>query len=175
VPSGVFRFDLGLFEIVLRTTIIYAILLFGLRLMGKRELGQMTAFDLVVILVISNAVQNAMVGPDTTLTGGIVAAGTLLVVNRLVAWARLRVPLFEQLAEGHPTVLIQDGKLVTANLKLEGIVPDEVVQAMREHGIGELKLVASAVLEVDGSISIIPKDQPHVIRTRRRFRYLKHR
>jgi len=170
-----FRFDSGLLEIVLRTAIIYAVLFLGLRIMGKRELGQMTAFDLVVILVISNAVQNAMVGQDTSVTGGIVAAFTLLIANRVVAWARLRVPIFGRLAEGGSTVLVNDGKLIEANLRREEIVPDEILTAMREHGVADLEQVASAVLEMDGSISIIPKDQPHVIRTRRRFRYLKHR
>ncbi len=173
--NGVFRLDAGLLEIVVRTAIIYAVLFLGLRLMGKRELGQMTAFDLVVILVISNAVQNAMVGQDTTVTGGIVAAFTLLIANRLVAWARLRVPIFGRLAEGNPTVLVSDGKFIEANLKQEQVVPDEVLTAMREHGVADLKQVASAVLEMDGSISIIPKDQAHVIRVRRRVRYLKHR
>ncbi len=173
--NGVFRLDAGLLEIVLRTAIIYAVLFLGLRLMGKRELGQMTAFDLVVILVISNAVQNAMVGQDTSVTGGIVAAFTLLIANRLVAWARLRVPILGRVAEGHPTVLVNDGTFIEANLKREEIVPDEVLTAMREHGVADLKQVASAVLEMDGSISIIPKDQAHVIRVRRRVRYLKHR
>jgi uncharacterized membrane protein YcaP (DUF421 family) len=175
VLNGVFRLDAGLLEIVLRTAIIYAVLFLGLRLMGKRELGQMTAFDLVVILVISNAVQNAMVGQDTSLTGGVVAAFTLLIANRLVAWARVRVPIFGQVAEGHPTVLVNDGKFIEANLKREEIVPEEILTAMREHGVADLKQVASAVLEIDGSISIIPKDQPHLIKARRRVRYLKHR
>jgi uncharacterized membrane protein YcaP (DUF421 family) len=159
--------SLGL--VVLRTVVVYLVLLAALRLSGKRELGQMTPFDLVVLLVLSNAVQNAMVGPDTSLDGGIVAALTLLIVNRGVDRLGLKSRRVQSALQGHPTLLIHDGRFVAANLHAEGIAEDEVLQALREHGIDELVLVKLAVLEVDGTISVIPAGAPSV-RTRRRIR-----
>jgi uncharacterized membrane protein YcaP (DUF421 family) len=111
----------------------------------------------VVILLIANAVQNAMVGSDVSLQGGILAAFVLLVVNRLVAMARLRGGRFGRLIEGTPTVLVQNGEFVEPHLRKEGIEREELVMAAREHGISSIKQVKLAVLEVDGSISIIPE------------------
>src|SRR3989442_12146205 len=105
-------FETPPWTIILRSLVVYLAILVGLRLMGKREIGQMTVFDLVVILLIANAVQNAMVGPDTSLQGGLIAAAVLLVVNRLVAMVRLRGGRFGRLIEGTPTVLGQDGQFV---------------------------------------------------------------
>ena len=93
-------------DIVLRTAVVYLVILMGLRLAGKREIGQMTVFDLVVLLLIANAVQNAMVGPDTSLSGGLLAAVVLLVINSLVARLRLRWPALRRVVEGSPTVLV---------------------------------------------------------------------
>ena len=108
-----FNLDPGILgEIILRTVSVYVALLLGLRIAGKRELGQMTAFDLVVILIISNAVQNAMVGPDVSLTGGITAALTLLVVNRIVNLLAQRVPWLKQEITGSPSLLVHEGTLV---------------------------------------------------------------
>src|SRR5207248_2341264 len=102
---------LGLAEIIVRTVVVYFALLFGLRFAGKRELGQLTPFDLVLLLVIANAVQTAMVGADTTLIGGLAAAFTLLLVNWLVAELGLRSGAFRAQFIGTPTVLVQDGHL----------------------------------------------------------------
>lgn len=159
-----------LVEIVGRSLAVYLAVLLGLRLGGRRELGQLTPFDLVVILLVANAVQNAMVGADTSLAGGLVAAATLLVVNASVARLRLRSPRLRQLVEGVPVVLIQHGEWVQANLRHEGLTEDEVLAAVREHGdIGEVEHVALAVLETDGSVSVVPVTTP-VHRTRRRLR-----
>lgn len=159
-----------LLEIVGRSLVVYAAVLGGLRLGGRRELGQLTPFDLVVILLVANAVQNAMVGPDTTLQGGLVSAATLLAVNAGVARFRLRSARFRQLVEGVPVVLVQRGELVSANLHREGITEDEVVAAVREHGeIGDLSQVELAVLETDGSVSVVPMSA-NVQRSRRRLR-----
>ena len=120
--------------------------------------------------LVANAVQNAMVGPDTTLQGGLVSAATLLAVNAGVARFRLRSARFRQLVEGVPVVLVQRGELVSANLHREGITEDEVVAAVREHGeIGDLSQVELAVLETDGSVSIVPMSA-NVQRSRRRLR-----
>jgi uncharacterized membrane protein YcaP (DUF421 family) len=159
-------------SIVARTVIIYAALLLGLRLAGKRQLGQMTPFDLVVILLIANAVQNAMVGTDTSVTGGLIAAIVLIAANYGIAFARERVPLLRRAVEGAPTLLISDGQFVGANLRREGIDEDEVLMAIREHGVGDPAEVKMAVLEVDGSISIVPADST-IMRTRRHSRFVK--
>src|SRR5512146_1971367 len=98
-------------EIVLRTTVIYVVVLFGIRLTGKREVGQMTPFDLTLLLLLSNAVQNAMTGPDTSLVGGIAAAGTLLVLNYVIAEYAGVNRRFRRWIEGSPTLLIYDGKV----------------------------------------------------------------
>ncbi len=160
-------------EIVARTVIIYSALLIGLRLAGKRQLGQMTPFDLVVILLVANAVQNAMVGTDTSVTGGLIAAGVLIALNYGVAFARERVPLLRRAVEGNPSLIVNDGQLVRDHLVREGIDEEDVLMAVREHGIDKLSDVRMAVLETDGSISIVPASAP-VTRTRRHARF-KHR
>lgn len=159
-------------QIIVRTAIIYLAVFAGLRLMGKRELGQMTVFDLVVVLLIANAVQNAMVGPDTSLPGGVLATFTLLFVNWGLAGLRLRSEFWGRLLEGTPTVLIVDGDFVTAHLRKEGLERAQIEMAIREHGVESLQDVRLAVLEVDGSISIVPKTSP-VLRTRRHIRQVR--
>src|SRR5436190_2221784 len=145
--------------IALRTTVIYAVVLLGMRLSGKREVGQMTPFDLTLLLLLSNAVQNAMTGPDTSVLGGIVAASTLLVLNYLIAdlsgWNRR----FRKFVHGQPSLLVHDGKVITSHMAREHICMDELEQALREHGISSYHDVALAVLEVDGSISCLKYDE----------------
>jgi uncharacterized membrane protein YcaP (DUF421 family) len=167
-----FGLDISGWSIVLRTLIVYAAILLGLRLAGKREIGQMAPFDLVVILLIANAVQNAMVGPDTSLTGGLIAAAVLIVVNYGVAQARERVPLFRRAVEGTPTLLIHDGKFLRANLRNENLEEDEVMMSLREHGVSDVAEVKMAVLETDGSISIVPIDAK-TVRTKKRVRAIR--
>jgi uncharacterized membrane protein YcaP (DUF421 family) len=159
--------SLGL--IVLRTTVVYFVLVSGLRLAGKREFGQMTPFDLVVLLIISNAVQNAMIGPDTSLMGGLVAATTLLVLNALLDRLGLKARWLRQRLVGQPSLLAHDGRLIYPHLRAEGLSEDEVMQALREHGVDDLDEVKDAVLEVDGTISVVPTSAGSS-RTRRRIR-----
>jgi len=168
----VFSLDVNGWSIVARTLIVYAALLVGLRLAGKRELGQMTVFDLVVILLIANAVQNAMVGPDTSVTGGLIAAAVLVAVNYGLAAARERLPLLRRAVEGSPTLLINNGEFVPEHLKREGIDEDMVLMAIREHGVADVKGVRMAVLETDGSISIVPADAT-AMRTRKHSRFVR--
>ncbi|MCC6174390.1 MAG: DUF421 domain-containing protein [Chloroflexi bacterium] len=156
-------------QTVVRTAVVYAALLVGLRLSGKRELGQMTSFDLVVILVISNAVQNAMVGPDTSLAGGLVAAATLLILNAGVDRLGLRWAWLQRRLIGSPTLLVNRGRFVEVHLRREGISHDAVLQALREHGVADLADVQLAILETDGTISVVPMSSPSS-RTRRRVR-----
>ena len=155
--------------VVFRTLAVYLVLLLLLRLFGKRELGQMAPFDLVVILLISNAVQNAMVGPDSSLTGGLIAAFSLLSANWLINRLALRSARLQRLVIGQPVVLINHGEFVDMNLRREGLTRDEVIAAMREHGVAQAEDVELAVLEVDGMISFVPADTA-MKRTKKRVR-----
>jgi len=159
----------SLLQVILRTLVVYFVVLLLLRAAGKRELGQMTPFDLVVLLLISNAVQNAMVGPDVSLSAGLLAAGALVAVNHLVNRCVSGSRWLQRNVVGTPTLLVNEGEFVTEHLRREGITKDEVLQAAREHGVDKLEDVRMAVLEVDGTISVIPEDgDTH--RTRRRIR-----
>ncbi len=144
--------------IFLRTATIYVVVLAGVRLSGKREVGQMTPFDLTLLLLISNAVQNAMTGPDTSLIGGVVAAATLLVLNYFVAEVSGGNRRFRKFVQGQPSLLVHDGQVITAHMAREHVSIDELQRSLREHGIANTKDVALAVLEVDGSISCLKYD-----------------
>jgi len=168
----VFHIETSALEVVARTLIVYLALLVALRLAGKRQIGQMTTFDLVVVLLVANAVQNAMVGPDTSVTGGLISAGVLIGGNYGLAAVSQRVPLLRRAVEGSPSLLIYEGAFVMANLRREGVDPDEVMMAIREHGIDSVEDVKLAVLEVDGSISIVANDGA-TVRTRRHSRFVK--
>jgi uncharacterized membrane protein YcaP (DUF421 family) len=160
-------------NIALRTAAIYLVILVGLRLAGKREIGQMTVFDLVVLLLLANAVQNAMVGPDTSLTCGILAALVLLALNAVVARLRLRWPRLRRMIEGSPTLLVLHGEVITEHMRREGLDQETLEAALREHGVANLGDVEMAVLEIDGSISMVPAggQTKHV---KRPLKYLRH-
>lgn len=160
--------------IVVRSLLVYLGVFVGLRLAGKRELGQMTVFDLVIVLLIANAVQNAMVGPDFSVQGGLLAAAALLAANRLVAMLRIHGGTWGRLIEGTPTVLVEDGQTIEPHPRKEGLERAELEMVVREHGIERLADVKLAVLETDGSISIVPISSP-VVRTKKHVRQLRHR
>lgn len=168
-----FELSVGLLQIAFRTFVVYLVVIIGLRVFGKRELGQMTPFDLVLILTLSNAVQNAMTGPDTSLTGGIVSAATLLVTNRVLSSLGIRVPGVKKWLGGEPTLLVHNGEILYPRLKHEGVEPEELLMAAREHGINDLSGIGEAMLEVDGTISIIPSDVKALVSKHKRMR--KHR
>lgn len=165
-------FDLGvpLWELILRTTVVYIVVLGLLRIAGKRELGTMSPADLVVILIIANAVQNAMNGGDVSLVGGLVSAATLVGMNLLLGRLGRGVPILGRLVVQEPTLLLQDGEPIMKNMESEHVDVADVEMAAREHGIDDLKDVAAAVLEVDGSISVIPKKGGAYHRSRTRFK-----
>jgi uncharacterized membrane protein YcaP (DUF421 family) len=148
-----------LLQIVLRTGVIYLLVLIGVRLSGKREVGQMTPFDLTLLLLLSNSVQNAMTGPDTSLLGGAVAAATLLILNYLVAGVALGNRRMRKMIEGEPSLLIHDGKVIESHMAKERVSMDELHRSLREHGLNSPDQVALAVLEVDGSISCLKYDE----------------
>jgi uncharacterized membrane protein YcaP (DUF421 family) len=144
--------------IALRTAVIYGVVLLGVRLSGKREVGQMTPFDLTLLLLLSNAVQNAMTGPDTSVLGGVIAASTLLLLNYLIAEVSGGNRRFRRFVQGQPSLLIHDGQIIPAHMAREHVTMDALHQALREHGIATYHDVALAVLEVDGSISCMKYD-----------------
>jgi uncharacterized membrane protein YcaP (DUF421 family) len=145
----------------------------GIRLTGKREVGQMATFDLVLLLLLANAVQNAMTGPDNTLIGGVVAACTLLVLNMVITRISSRSRKLRRALEGTPTVLIHNGVVIKKSMEKEHIAQEELEQTLREHGVSTIGDVGLAMLEVDGSISVLKKDElPSVARPHHRIRFL---
>jgi len=140
-----------------RTAAVYIVILLGLRVLGKRHVAQLSLVDLVLILLISNAVQNAMVGPDTSLLGGIVAAVTLLILSYGFTWVLYRFRPMEKLFEPNPLLLVHNGKVIQKNLDAEKITREELERAIREHGVEDIKEVKIAVIETDGTVSVIQK------------------
>lgn len=160
-------------EIVVRSIAVYGVLLAGLRLFGKREVGQFTLFDLVLVLLVANAVQPAMTGRDTSLLGGVIIIVTLVVVN--FGLSRLdRHGAFRRLLQSEPTPLVRNGRRLRQAMDREGVDDTELDTAIRGHGLEDVKQVRLAMLEPDGSISIIGDDAPGA-RSRRRRIFRRHR
>jgi uncharacterized membrane protein YcaP (DUF421 family) len=160
-------------EIVVRTAIIYLLFLVFLRLSGKRQLGQFTLFDIALVLLAANALQPAMTGPDQSITGGVIIILTMFSLNRLVAEARVRIPVVQRLLEFEPTVIGRDGQWLMDELEKQGLDLDDVDAALREHGLERVDQMKLAVLEEDGSISVVPvdsEDNPKARRRRRRYK-----
>jgi uncharacterized membrane protein YcaP (DUF421 family) len=155
--------DLGssLADVAIRTAIIYVVLIAGLRIAGKREVGQLSIFDLIVLLVVADAVQNAMVGENATLAGGIVAAITLLSLDKILNVVTERVPRVRKLLEGEARELIRDGVVLEDALRKEGIDDDDLAAGLRRQGVLHPSEVRLAVLETDGSISVVAKHPEH--------------
>ena len=147
-----------LLNVALRTTIVYLALLLGLRLTGTRQLGQMSTFDLVLLLIIANAVQNAMVGPDTSLAGGLVAAGVLIGWHTVIDRVRRHSRGVAKWLSGEGIMLINHGMVLEEHARRAGISRDDLLQALREHGVSSVQDVRLAVLEPDGAISVIRND-----------------
>ena len=157
-------------NIIGRSVIIYLVVLIGLRIAGKRHVAQLSIFDFVLILLISNAVQNAMVGPDTSVGGGIVAAISLIVINYLLTLVLYRFRKADLVIEGTPTLLIHNGHVLASHLEKEKIAEDELLRVIREHGIEHVDDVKIAIMELDGTISVIQKTG-----TEQRIETFKHR
>jgi len=145
----------SLLEVVFRSAMIYLALMMTFRFLGKRELGQFTPFDFVLLLVLANAVQNAMVGDNNSLMGGLSAAGTLVILHALFVSLTRRSSRLRRVLEGTPTVLLRKGALDWRALENERLDHDDIMAALREHGFYSAKQVELAVLELDGSISVI--------------------
>jgi uncharacterized membrane protein YcaP (DUF421 family) len=162
-------------EIVLRTVIVYIVVFALLRIAGKRELGQMSVADLVVILVIANAVQNSMNGGDNSLTAGLVAAATLVGMNLVLERVGRHLPWFSRFVVDQPTLLMDGGDLIEPAMDHENVSKGEIEMAAREHGLADLSEVRMAILEPDGSISVIPKEGGKIHRSHRRIRQFRQR
>jgi uncharacterized membrane protein YcaP (DUF421 family) len=154
--SDIFMPGAPVWEKVLRAAIIYVFMLAAFRFSGKRQVGQLTPFDLVVLLIISNVVQNAVIGDDTSLTGGLIGAVTIFGLNAGVVELTFRSKVARHLLEPAPTLLIHNGRLLHRNLKTERITIEELLAALRRNGVVEPGEVRFAVLEENGGISVIP-------------------
>jgi uncharacterized membrane protein YcaP (DUF421 family) len=146
------------FDIVLRTSGVYLFIIVAIRLFGKSELTQLSVVDLVFILLISNSVQNAMVGSDSSLIGGLMAAASLFVINFLIKRTTYFSPAINKLLQGEPVMLIHDGVILKEHLNKVHLTVEELEAAIREHGVSDVSKVDLAVLETDGNISIISEN-----------------
>lgn len=147
-------------DIALRSSVVYLIILAGLRLLGKSHMSQLSIIDFVLVLLLSNAVQNAMVGNDSSLLGGVAAAATLIALNYLLTAILFRFRKADAVLEGTPTLLIHKGVVIQQHLDKEKITLDELKRVVREHGIEHLAEIKTAIMELDGTISVIPKNAP---------------
>jgi uncharacterized membrane protein YcaP (DUF421 family) len=146
-------------EFILRGIIVYFFLIVLLRVTGKRQIGQMAPFDLVLLLVLSNAVQNAMNGGDNSVIGGMISAVSLVGTNWVVGLFTYKSKRLETLVEGRPEVLIHNGKLFEKALQHTKITHHELMTALRAGGCATADEVHTAMLETDGTISVIPKSK----------------
>ena len=158
--TNMFIPEVGILEKIARPLIVYFFLLIAFRVTGKRELGQMTPFDMIVLLTISNVLQNAMIGPDNSLSGGLIGGLTLFMANGLIARLALHFPRLARLLEGEPTPLIEEGRVLNKNLRREVMTRLELERALRKHELDpvtDLPLIMKALLEEDGTVSILHK------------------
>src|SRR5579872_7079220 len=147
--------------IAVRTLIVLLALVIGLRLLGKRQAGQYSVYDLALIMLLANAVQNAMTNGDGHLLVGVVSSATLLCAGWVISRAFDRLPGLSHRVAGDPTLLASDGQFIRSHLAHEQVTEEQILAAMRAHGVCDLSELRMAVLEVDGSISIVPKDAKH--------------
>ena len=142
-------------EIVARSALVYVFLLAILRLTGKRQVGQLAPFDLVLLLVLSNAVQNSMNGGDNSLSGGLISATTLIALNRLVGWATFRSRWLEAVIEGRPQVLVKDGRICEDVMAKAQLTHHELHAALRQSGCDDVAGCESVTLENNGTVSVV--------------------
>lgn len=157
--NDLFHLDIPVIEKILRPIVVYFFLIIGLRLSGKRELAQLNPFDLVVLLMLSNTVQNAIIGNDNTLSGGMIGAATLLILNYVVVMFIYNRMRLERIVEGSADLLVKDGKPIVKRMRRERITLAELHSAARRSGFSSLDDVKEAILEPNGTVSFIPKDR----------------
>ena len=149
--------EITIAEKVLRSVVVYLFLLIAFRFTGKRQVGQLTPFDLVVLLIISNVVQNAVIGNDNSLGGGLIGALAILLLNYAVVEVAFRWKRARRLLEATPTLLIHNGHVLHENLRRERVTMDDLLAALRKNGVVEPTKVRFAVLEENGVISVVPR------------------
>ncbi|NVO20620.1 MAG: DUF421 domain-containing protein [Bacteroidetes bacterium] len=156
--------------IMISSISVYVFMILAIRLFGKKELSQLSVIDLVFVLLISNSVQNAMVGNNTTLGGGLVAASSLFLVNFLFKQLLFRFPSLNKFIQGEPIMLVYKGKMKIDNMHRTRITHDELLEAIREHGVDSISDVDLAILEMDGNISILSDNFKHRSSKKRKAR-----
>lgn len=144
-------------ELIVRSLVVYAFLLLILRVTGKRQIGQLAPFDLVLLLVLSNAVQNSMNGGDNSLVGGLISATTLVALNYAVGYATFRSRKIEEVIEGRPQVLIHNGELFRDVMEKSQLTQHELEAALRQAGCNHVGECHSAILENNGAISVVQR------------------
>ncbi|MBI3837873.1 MAG: DUF421 domain-containing protein [Planctomycetia bacterium] len=158
--SNMFQLGVPVLEKMFRPVLVYAFLMIGLRVAGKRELAQLNAMDLIVLLTLSNTVQNAIIGDDTSVSGGLLGTATLLAINYLVVRFVFSHEKIDRLVEGEPDMLIENGKIRADRLQKELLTRAELEIAAHKQGFGSLDEVERAVLETGGVISFVAKKPP---------------
>lgn len=159
IVQDLFTMGVPVLDKVARTVAVYGGMVFLLRLAGRRELAQLNSLDLVVLLLLSNVVQNAVIGPDNSLVGGLLGAAVLVALNALLVRTSARVPLVRGALEGQREVLIEDGQLDERRIRELGLRPEDVVAAIRRHGADEPDQVRLAALSPSGAIEVQLRDQ----------------
>ncbi len=159
VSASMWKLTQPWWEFVLRAVVVYGFLLVGLRMTGKRQVGQLAPFDFVLLMVLSNAVQNSMNAGDNTVTSGVVLVVALLVLNGFMSWLTFRSKTAELVLEGKPQILVHNGHVDQAVMARERITQHELLSAVRQMGLVGLDDVRVAILENTGRINVIPKTQ----------------
>ena len=154
LSTDMFHVPVPIVEKILRPVIVYLCLVVFLRLFGKRELAQLNPFDLVVLLSLSNTVQNAMIGDDNSVSGGVIGALSLLTINWILTWLLFRAPKVDTALEGSPTTLIQTGQVDEAALKKESLTLEELISVLNKNGFNDPAEVETCVLEPNGSFYV---------------------
>lgn len=150
-------------ETVLRAAAIYLLLMVVFKIAGRRTLLQMTSFDLILLLIISEATQQALLGDDFSVTGASLTIITLITIDIVLGKLKARFPLFEQMAEGGPLILVEHGRILTQRLKMSGISREDILEAARSgQGLERIDQIKYAVLEVSGHISITPENSDKI-------------
>ena len=149
-----FDLSIGIVEIVLRAAVVYAVLFLLLRFGGKKHVGELAPFDLVVLLILSETVQGALIADDNSLVGGLIAAATLIALGHVVGYLSWRSKQMERFFEGKPRVLVRNGRVLKETLAKEQVTHSELIEALRREGCTSLKKVRFAVLENDGTITV---------------------
>jgi uncharacterized membrane protein YcaP (DUF421 family) len=150
--------EIPVWEKILRSVVVYTFLLVMFRLLGKRQVAQMTAFDLIVLLILSNVLQNAMIGPDNSMIGGLIGGTAVLVLNWLVGRMAFSSRWFERAVEGVPTLLIHDGRIIEQNLRKEHLTHVDLMETLRSQGVFKLAEVRVALLETTGKLSVLRQE-----------------